>query len=147
VSESTPSWFPQISDTHPIQEPRSLGEAAEAVFRSQDLMARQEAEADKQRRRSHALNLADIQDEAEMRAFMGQSTPSAIEYYLMASEAADRAEEAERKHSEARRIEAQDRRIAELEEQVAAAEVERGRSLRSLSQANQAAAAFRRQAE
>jgi hypothetical protein len=120
VNPSVPSWFSPIEDTHPVPVARSLDEMAEAVFRSQDLQThtRQDAEADKQRQRSQAQKLADLSDEAEMRAFMGQSTPSAIEYYLMASDAADRAEEADRKRRDAQLLRDREKRIAQLEAQL-----------------------------
>jgi len=147
LTRGTPSWFPEIEDTHPVPVARTLAEMAEAVFRTQDLQTRQQAEADKQRRRSQALNLEAIRDEAEMRAFMGQPTPTAIEYYLAASEAADRAEAADRKQDQARRIEAQERRIAELEAEVAEAEQARTRSSRTLRAANEGWARARDEAE
>jgi hypothetical protein len=143
---SIPSWLPPL-ETTPVPVARSIAEMAETVFRAQDLATRADVEADKQRQRTRTDALAAMRDEAEMRAFMGQPTPSAVEYYMMASEAADRAEEHDRKRRERLRAERAEARVAELEQQVAAAEAARTRSLRTLSQANQAAAGFRQRSE
>jgi hypothetical protein len=134
---STPSWFPQIEDTHPVPVARSLEEMAEATFRSQDLMTRQGEEAGKERRRSRAVSHADMVDEAENLAFLGRPVLSAIEYFQLASDAADREEEAERKRGQARQIEAQERRIAELEAEAAMTATRAERASRGLTQANE----------
>ncbi len=143
---SAPAWWDDVPAV-PSGQPRSLAEVAEEVFRAQDLLTRQEAEADKQRQRSQALRTAAIQDEAEVRAWLGRPAPSAIEHYLAVSEMQDRQEEHDRKRRERLRAEAAERRVAELEAELAAAEADRTRSVRTLGQANQGWAAARDEAE
>jgi len=146
-TDPQPSWLPEITDHYPVPVARSIAEMAEGVFRAQDLATRADAVADQQRRRSQAQKLAEMRDEAEIRQLLGKPVPSAIEYYMMASEAADRAEEHDRKRRERLRAERAERRVAELTQQLAEAEADRTRSLRTLSQANQAAAGFRQRSE
>ncbi len=143
---SIPSWLPQ-SEITPAPVARSLNELAELAFRGQDALARADAEADKQRRRSHALDFEAMRDEAEHAQFMGRPVLSALEYHALVSAEADRRDEADRKHRQAKRIAAQERRIAELEAEVAEAAADRTRSTRTLRAANEAAAAFHRRAE
>jgi hypothetical protein len=135
-AHTVPSWLPAL-ETTPVPQARSLQEMSEAVFRTQDLVSRQDEEADAQRQRSHALKLSEAADEAEVAAWMGRPVMGAVEYFLAASEEADRQEEQDRKHAAARRAEAAEMRVAELEAQLAEAHTRSERLGRNFSRANE----------
>ncbi len=143
---SIPSWLPQ-SEITPAPVARSLNELAELAFRGQDALARADAEADKQRRRSHALDFEAMRDEAEHAQFMGRPVLSALEYHALVSAEADRRDEADRKHRQAKRIAAQERRIAELEAEAAQAAASQRSGTRALRSANEGWSAARDEAE
>jgi hypothetical protein len=142
-----PPGYPPLPQA---RQPRSLAEMAEAVFHDQDLLSRQAAEEDKQRRRSRALDLEDLRDQAEHAAWMGRPMMSALEYHLAVSEEADLREEADRKDAGRRRAAALEARVAELEAELEAQRVSmtrsEQRSSRILRQANEGWAAARDEA-
>lgn len=126
---------------------RSLSETAEGHFRAQDLADR---DARKRSQRLAAERQASRQDLAELHAFMGHQVVAHADVLGNWAAAQDRLDEfqAHREAKAARAAEqARQDHLASLEAEVAASARSQQRSMRTLRQANEAAAAFRRQAE
>jgi anion-transporting ArsA/GET3 family ATPase len=133
-----------------VPQARSLAEIAESHFRAEDLQERREnAEADEAR----AARVAAKESAFEDADFLGRaiSHEQFIDEAVAYSDHLDQIEAHLRKREQARRVAAQQDRIAELEGQLEAQTVSatrsEARSLRTLTAANEAAAAFRRRAE
>jgi hypothetical protein len=124
---------------------RSFEETAVLAFRAQD-----QADATERRRteQANAERRATAEDASTVASFLGRTRTHAdvLAGMVASAERVDAWEKVQREKAERRRDRDRDERIFQLEEELAAAEAERARSLRTLAQANDVAAAFHRRA-